>query len=123
MTNRSPAPAAREGETTGVDDGSPVNEAVEEAISREVEKLRKDDAFQSDGVYPPPLSLGPQAYRDCTLWSADWRKRLPRDHPFRPQDPNEFIGHHDQSYIDTLDLMIELGIPGLQTRPERSTTK
>lgn len=91
-----------------------VEVAFQAALKRALQEDAEDTLTDPDSKYPAPILLGATAYRDCAIWSADWRKRLPLGHPDRPSDPAEFVGHDDPDYLKTLDLMVEMGIPSVK---------
>ena len=99
----------------GVEDTGPellpdVEAALQFALARAIEEDQKDTLVDPLSSYPAPIVLGATAYRDCAIWSADWRKRLPLDHSSRLTNPADFVEHDDPEYRATLGLMVRLGI-------------
>lgn len=84
--------------------------ALDAALARNRE-AQKELYDPDTSLYPPPLLLGPQEYRDCAIWSPDWRKRLPEDHPDRPSGPDGFVSWTDPEVQVVLKAMTSLGIP------------
>jgi hypothetical protein len=97
-----------------------VRAAIENALIKALEEDRADTLVDPLGNYPPPIELGATAYRDCAIWGADWRKRLPPDHAARPSDETKFseIGK-DEDYNKVLALMLRLDIPSAQSGVQR----
>jgi len=89
--------------------------AVQEAIEGD-EKARRAFYDPDTSLSPPPLILGPQEYRDCSIWSADWRKGLPKDDPEHPSNTGKVVTWSDEQSLATLAAMTDLGLP---RTPER----
>lgn len=79
------------------------------------EAAEKDEEARSElfdtSLGGAPLILGPQEYRDCSIWSADWRKGLSEDDPERPTDPDDFATWDDDQTLATLATLSDLEVP------------
>jgi hypothetical protein len=60
---------------------------------------------QREDIFPEPLLAGPQAWVDPSIWSRDWRTRLPANGGSAPHPP----GASSSGYADALRVMDELG--------------
>ena len=87
-----------------------LREAAEDAISEDT-VARRELWNPETSVSPAPLLLGPQEYRSPTIWSADWRKGLPKGDPDRLAGPDDFVTWDDPSVVATLELMEDLDLP------------
>jgi len=94
----------------GLDVDGRLPPAVEAAIDLALDEARNDPLLTSNGVYPKPLLPGAAAYRDCAIWSSDWRMRLPEGDPSRPAD-EELVTRRDARQVQVLEAMVAAGIP------------